>query len=117
MKVREKNPVLKKTIEELYRKGIKYPVWKSVAKALNKPRRKRYEVNLYKIEKFTHEKETVVVPGVVLGSGEINKPVIIAALRFTQEARKKIENVGGKCMSILEMAEKNPKGSGIKIIG
>ncbi len=107
MKTRNKNPVLKGLIEELEKK--KEPVWKAVAKALNRPRRKRFEVNLYRIAKNAKPNENIIVPGVVMGPGELSKPFTIAALRFSAEARKCIENAKGKCLSIPEMVEKNPK--------
>ncbi len=119
MKIRDKNPLLKELIENLLKKSLELnaPIWKAVAKGLNRPRRKCYEVNLYKIQKYAKEKETIVVPGVVLGDGEINKPVTVAAWRFSGKAREKIEKAKGKCLTIQELIEKNPKGSGVKIMG
>ncbi|HDD72605.1 MAG TPA: 50S ribosomal protein L18e, partial [Candidatus Aenigmarchaeota archaeon] len=50
----------------------------------------------------------IVVPGVVLGSGEITKPVSVAALRFSKSAEEKIKKAGGKCMSLEEFSELYP---------
>jgi len=119
MKIRNKNPIKAELIRNLYKKGIEenMPVWKAVAKALNRPRRKQHEVNLYRIEKHAEPDEIVVVPGVVLGGGEITKNITIVADRFSKSAREKIKNAGGKCMSIWEFAE-SYKGKGkIRIIG
>ncbi len=115
MKLRKKNPSLQELIKDLHRK--KAPAWKAVAKGLNKPRRKGYEVNLYEIEKHTKPKEVVIIPGAVLGMGEIKKTVTVAALKFSKSARERIEKAGGTCLSIEELVEKNPKGSKIRIIG
>ncbi len=117
MNVRDK--ASKELIERLYREGSKNRVnlWRAVAKALNRPRRKRHEVNLVRIEKYAKPKETIVVPGVVLGNGEIKKRVVVAALRFSGKAKEKIEKAGGKCLSIEELYESNPKGKGIRIMG
>ena len=117
MKIRDKNLVLKEMIEKLYARGTEYPVWKAVAKALNRPRRKKYEVNVYKIEKFAKNNENILVPGSVLGSGEITKPVKVAALKFSKGAKEKIEKAGGKCLTIPELFKQNPKGTGVKIMG
>src|SRR5207245_7525188 len=57
------------------------------------------------------EGEQVVVPGVILGTGEISMPVTVAAFRASGAARKKIEAAGGKAVSLLELAGQNPKGS------
>ena len=116
MEIRDKNPVLKKAMEELLKAGMEKPAWKAVAKGLNKPRRQRYEVPLSRIEKFAAEKDTIVVPGVVLGEGQISKHVTVAAVRFSAEARRKIERAGGKCMLIEELLRKEPD-SKIRIMG
>ncbi len=119
MKTRDKNEVLNALIEDLYRKAMESgtPLWKAVALGLNRPNRKKYEVNLFIIEKYADLNGTVVVPGVVLGNGEIKKKVTVAALKFSEAARKKIEKAGGKCMTIDELYKKNPTGKGVKILG
>ncbi len=115
MKIREKNPVLKKEIESLSKAGIDKPVWKAVAKGLNRPRSKRYEVNLSRLEEFARQNDTIIVPGVVLGEGEIKKHVTVAALKFSSEARRKIEKAGGKCLTIEQASGLEP--SKIRIMG
>ena len=40
-------------------------VWKRIASDLEKPTRRRSAVNLYKINKYTKDEETVIVPGKV----------------------------------------------------
>ena len=114
MKIREKNPDLKNLVMNL-QKGKQ--AWRAVAEGLNRPRRGRHEVNLYRIEKHANPKESVVVPGIVLGDGEIKKSVVVAALKFTKGAREKIEKAGGRCLSIEELLEKNPKGEKLRIMG
>ena len=116
MKIRQKNPVLKDTIGKLSQKGAEgAPLWKAIARGLNRPRRVRYEADLKRLERFAKPKETIVVPGVVLSRGELKKPLTLAALRFTPRAREKIEKAGGKCLSIQELMEKRP--SKIRVMG
>ena len=119
MKVRDKNPLSRELIEDMHRKGFENEadVWKAVAKGLNRPSRKKYTVNVYRLEKFAKPKDTIVVPGSVLGHGEITKAVTVAALRFSDDARKKIEKAGGKCLTIKGLSEKDPKGSRVRIMG
>ncbi len=119
MKIRKKNQNMQKLIEDLNRHGSekKADVWKAVARSLNRPRRKMYEVSLNRIEKHTKAKETIIVPGVVLGNGDIKKAVNVAAIRFSKDAREKIGKAGGTCMEILDLLEKNPMGHKIKIMG
>jgi len=112
------NPLLKNLIEKLRKKSfeINSPFLKDVADKLNKPRRQRIEVNIYHIEKHTKKDETVVVPGVVLGYGELSKPVTVAAWRFSKSAREKILKVKGKPISIEKLVEQNPRGSNTRIL-
>ncbi|MFH1978064.1 MAG: 50S ribosomal protein L18e [Candidatus Aenigmatarchaeota archaeon] len=117
MKIRDKNPVLKSLLVDLNEKGLKAPVWKAVAKGLNRPSRIGHEMNVQRLSKLTKAKEKVIVPGVVLAIGEIDKPITVAALRFTETAQKKIEKAGGHCLSIEDMMEKEPKGSGLRVLG
>ncbi|MEM7821868.1 MAG: 50S ribosomal protein L18e [Candidatus Aenigmatarchaeota archaeon] len=112
------NPYLKQLIEELKQKSkeLKAPIWKALAEKLARPRRRKVEVNVYEIERHAKENETVVIPGVVLGNGDITKPVKVAAWRFSQKAEEKIKKAGGKVMKIEELLKENPKGSGVKIL-
>jgi large subunit ribosomal protein L18e len=115
MKVRDKNPLLKKEIESLSKAGVEKPVWKAVAKGLNRPRRRRYEVNLSRLERFAAQGETIIVPGIVLGEGELKKRITVAALKFSADARRKIEKSGGRCISIEEASKYEP--SKVRIMG
>jgi len=57
-----------------------------------------------------------VVPGKVLGAGVLDHKVTVAAFAFSQSARERIDAVG-KTLSIEELLKKNPKGTGIKLMG
>jgi large subunit ribosomal protein L18e len=115
---RKSNPNLVRLIDELLTAGAKNEaaIWKDLAERLAKPRRLYAEVNLTKIQKYAKENETIVVPGKVLGTGNVDKAVTVAALSFSETARKKIEEAGGKCLTIKELLESNPKGSNVRII-
>jgi large subunit ribosomal protein L18e len=119
MKLRNKNAVTKGIIADLRAKGYekKHGILRAIAMDLNRPRRQKIEVNLSGIDKFAGVRETVVVPGTVLGSGEISKAVHVAALKFSAAARKKIEKSGGKCLSIEDFSEGYKKGQKIRIMG
>ena len=117
MKMRDKNPLLKEEIGKLAQAGVEKPVWRAVARGLNKPRRGRYEVNLARIQRFAAENDTIVVPGMVLGDGAIEKKVTVAAIRFSAEARRKIEKAGGSCLPIGELFSRAKDSSKIRIMG
>lgn len=112
------NHQLKLLIEELEKKhldnGVK--LWKRLAKDLMKPARQRTSVNVYKIEKYAREGETVVVPGKVLNEGELNKKINVAAFSFSKTAEEKINQVA-QAMSIKELMDKNPEGKMVRILG
>lgn len=113
------NQELKKLIEELKKASAlqKVGFWKRIAFDLEKPTRNRRAVNISRIDKSSNGKELIVVPGKVLGAGEINKSVIVAAWQFSSQAREKIKNAKGDCMSIEELIAKKPKLSDLRIIG
>jgi large subunit ribosomal protein L18e len=112
------NPYLKNLIEVLRKKSFELnsPIWLTVAKKLEKPRRKRVEVNLSKIERYCSANEVIVVPGKVLASGNLTKPLTIAAWRFSTQAKEKIKKAKGKALTIQELLEKNPKGKNVRLM-
>jgi large subunit ribosomal protein L18e len=61
--------------------------------------------------------ETIIVPGKLLGAGDIEYPVTVAAFKTTKGAKIKITAAGGTVLSIPELVRKNPKGKGVRIIG
>ena len=109
---------LKKLIEDLKVLGGKSNInlWKRIAKDLERPTRIRRKVNIYKIDKYTRDGETALVPGKVLSMGELTKKIIVAAYQFSESAEEKINSVG-KAISIRKLMEENPKGKKVRIIG
>jgi len=116
---RIKNEQVMQLIESLKTAAItkKVPLWKRIATELENPTRSKREVNVYKIEKVAREGEVILVPGKVLGSGEISKKVTIAALSFSESAKNKIIAQKGEVLTIKELLEKNPQGSKVRIMG
>ncbi len=91
-------------------------IWRRVAEILRRPRRRRVAVNVWKLGKYAEGSTAIIVPGVVLGYGKLNKPVKVAALKFSSKAREKIIEAGGKVLTIENLIRENPKGSGVRII-
>ncbi|MBR9690597.1 50S ribosomal protein L18e [Candidatus Woesearchaeota archaeon] len=114
-----KNQQLTSLVQELKKVSAekKVNIWKRIAKDLEKPTRIRRIVNLSKINRFTKANDVVVVPGKVLGSGEIDKKLTVAAYQFSGSAEKKIKDAKGNALTLDELAKKNPKGAKVKIIG
>jgi len=113
------NPELIGLIRSLRKKAKenKARIWRDIAEDLSRSRKKRIAVNVSKLNRYTQKNENVVVPGKVLGAGKMNHPINVAAFAFSEQAQRKILGTKGKCMSILELTEKNPTGSQVRIIG
>ena len=113
------NPVLQTLIHELKKRSIEQSValWKRIANDLEKPTRQRRVVNLSSISRYTKENEIIVVPGKVLGAGDLSHKVTISAFQFSNGAKEKIEKVGARIVPLLELSKENPDGKGIRIIG
>tara|TARA_Y100000031_G_C8062571_1_gene311321 strand:- start:145 stop:495 length:351 start_codon:yes stop_codon:yes gene_type:complete len=108
---------LQNLLAELEGKARESKLWKRVVKDLKKPSRQRRKVNLYKIAQYAKEGETVLVAGKVLSVGVVDKPLSVAAVNFSQEARRKITEAKGKTMTIKELLQANPEGKKVRILG
>ena len=104
-------------LKELEPKLHESNFWRRVIKDLNKPTRQRREVNIYKINKCARDGEIILVPGKVLSVGEIDKKVEVAAMNFSEEAKRKIIQDKGKVMTISELLKNNPEGKKVRILG
>src|SRR5437660_12626403 len=113
------NPHLQRVVRELREVSREAggAIWRDVADRLERSRKNWSEVNLSRLSRYAAKGEQIVVPGVVLATGEISTPLTVAAFRASGAARKKIEAAGGKAISLLELAVQNPKGSGVRIMG
>lgn len=107
---RKENPELQKAIALLRKQ--KKPLWIRAADLLSKPRKKAVMVNLEKLNKLTKANDSVIVPGKVLGKGELEHKITIAAFKFSESAKEKIDK-----NSMLTIPELIGKAKGpVKII-
>ncbi|MDP7141146.1 MAG: 50S ribosomal protein L18e [Candidatus Woesearchaeota archaeon] len=93
------------------------PLWKRIAKELEKPRRNARAVNLSKINKYTKEDEVIIVPGKVLGDGVLEHKLTIGAFSYSKSALEKINKAQAKAMLIKDFMGMDIKGKRIRIIG
>ena len=93
------------------------PVWMRVASDLERPTRQKRTVNVYKINKVAKEGDTLVIPGKVLGMGDIERKVTVAAFTFSRQAVEKIQHAGGKTIQIADLLKQNPKGTNVRVMG
>lgn len=111
------NYQLQLLLKELEPKAVESPFWKRIVKDLEKPSRQRRVVNLYKINQYAQDGEMVVVPGKVLSVGELTKKVDVAAMNFSADAKKKIQEAKGKTWSIKDLLLHNPQAKKVRILG
>jgi large subunit ribosomal protein L18e len=113
-----KNTTTQALVQALKKASIEQeaPLWKRVAEDLEKPSRSRRIVNVFKIDSYTADGDVVIVPGKVLGEGDLTKKVTVAAFSFSDEARAKISK-SGKAMSISDLLKNDPKGKKVKLLG
>jgi len=118
MRRRMTNPVLVSTVKALKKKAKvdDVPLWKALADELDKAKRSRAAVNLSRLSRNTVEEEVVAVPGKVLGAGELYHPLTVAALSFSETARRKIVLANGSCMSLNDLMASGISPSRIRIM-
>ena len=116
--VKSQNPELLNLIHSLRKTARENDatIWRDVAQRLSSSRRRRVAVNLSRLNRYTKEKETVIVPGKVLGAGKLEHPIHVAAFAFSEQAQSKILKAKGKILAISELLKDNPKGSNVRIM-
>jgi len=97
-------------------KRNKAPIWRDIARILSASKRSRVEVNLGKLARVTKADDVIVVPGKLLGAGELKHKVTVAGWSAAKGVREKIAKAGGKMVSIRELAESHPEGKGVLVI-
>jgi len=112
--IRAKDPRRKRLIRNLYKTKRRF--WRMVSEFLEKTRKNRVIVNLGKIDLYSETNDTILIPGKVLSSGNLTRPVTVAAFSYSTKARKKISKAGGQFLFIEELIKKNPTGSKIKLL-
>jgi len=109
------NEHLQKVIVKLNGEGSK--LLRRVASDLSRPARIRREVNLARINTHTAENEVIIVPGKVLGGGELNHKVTISAFKFSESAIAKLQKAGSKIIPLDQLTTESVKGKRVRIIG
>ena len=94
----------------------KKAIWQKVAYELAKPRRNKVEVNLSKIDVYAKDGDFVLVPGKVLGAGNITKKLTIAAFSFSGTAKQLITQAGARAISLEQLMSEKPDGKDILIL-
>lgn len=117
--IQKTNPILIQLIKDL--KKVSWaeeaPIWRTIAKSLEKSSQNWAKVNIGKLAKYCAKSEEIVIPGKLLGTGNIDFPVKVAAFNASAVAREKIIKAGGSVIKISDLVKSNPKGTNVKIMG
>ena len=112
------NPVLRHASVMLERaaKAQKAPIWNEASKLLSSETKNKVEVNLGRISRVAEDGQALFVPGKVLGTGVVDKKVVVGAFSFSASARSKLESAGGSALTVEQFLKKYPKGSGVRLV-
>ncbi len=83
----------------------KAKLYKQISLLAAKPRRSRVVVNLMELNKVA-KSGSIIVPGKVLGTGEVKAKFSIAAIEFSGSAKAKLEAAGCNILSLKDMLGK-----------
>ncbi len=113
------NQVVVQMVKELKvaSKKNKAPIWSKLAEMALKPARTKRVLNLGQIDKFVSDNDTVIVPGKVLGTGNISHKITLCSFSISTSGAKKVAQSGGKIVNFTQLIKNNPTGKGVKIIG
>lgn len=106
---KKRNPEIVETISLAKKNNLL-----DLAKKLSGPSRLYININLDELNKLNSNK--IIVIGKILGYGEINKKINIAALGFSEKAREKLKKSGCETNRIIEVIKNNKKLEGVEII-
>lgn len=117
--IRKENAELVRTLIELRRAAQAHdaPLWGAVAEKLARPRHQAPAVNVGHLDRVAQADETIVVPGKLLATGRLTKPLTVAAFHYSAEARDKIHHAGGHALSIDQLLKARPKATGVRLLG
>jgi len=91
-------------------------LWRDIANRLESSKNNWAQPNLSRLSRHSEKKEVIIVPGKVLGSGDLMGKQTVAAFSFSEVAKEKIEESGGRVLSIRDLMDENPSGKGVKIL-
>ena len=104
------------TLRSAFKKN-KAPIWHALEEELAGPRANRREINVRRLASITKAGEVVVVPGKILGTGNLGHKLTVCAFSISESAAKKVIEAGGKVVSFEDLVKKHPDGKGVRIIG
>ncbi|MCD6279889.1 50S ribosomal protein L18e [Candidatus Micrarchaeota archaeon] len=96
-------------------KKTKKGIWKRVASIISGPRRRSISVNVGKINRYAKDGDIIIIPGKVLGKGNITKKFTTVSLSYSTSAIDKLKTNGCEVYKIINYIGKDVKGAKILI--
>lgn len=114
---RKENPALVALISDLRNAGRENeaPIWRDIASRLERPSRNWAQVNISKLD-LVQDGENAVVPGKLLGSGDVSRAVTVVAWKASASAVEKVSKAGGTVLTLEEGVKQFPKGEKCRIV-
>ncbi len=114
----KQNPELTHALLELRRaaRANDAPIWSAVADRLERSRHQFSPVNVGHLARAAGGNEAIVVPGKLLSSGSLSRPLTVGVFDCSETARAKVHAAGGKVLTIHEMLMWRPDGAGVRIV-
>lgn len=98
-------------------KASRKPVYKRAVKMLSKKNNQLVEINVGKLDLVSSEDGILLVPGKVLGEGDVSKKLHVGAVAFTTSAAQKINSAGGEALLMKDFVAKFGAGKGVFLVG
>jgi large subunit ribosomal protein L18e len=98
-------------------RSSKKPVYRRAVRMLSKRVNRLVEVNVGKLDAISAEGGILLVPGKVLGEGDVSKELHVGAVAFTGSAIQKISAAGGEALLIKDFVAKYEEGKGVLLVG
>jgi large subunit ribosomal protein L18e len=108
--------LMAKDLKEASKKN-KAPIWSRLAELALKPSSARRTVNVSQIDRLTKDGDVIIVPGKVLGTGDMSHKITLCSFSISNSGAQKILEQGGKILSYSELIKNHPTGKGVTIIG
>lgn len=95
----------------------KQRLWRVVSKKIEGTRQNRSLVNIGEISRNTKDGSMVIVAGKVVGGGNLDHKVVVAAYSFSESAKTKISRSGGRFSSLADFIAENKSAKDVIILG
>jgi len=105
-----------KSLKDAYR-STKRSIWNDLYRRIKRSSRSEFtRVNTSKLNRLAPEGAFIVVPGKVLGTGNVDKKLTVGALSYSRAARARIEGAGGKALTLSEFLASYSNNGGIMVV-